>query len=163
MANYNNFTAALANGRIAEEIVITSLINMNLEVTDVATNPDYYEAGIDLIVNNGMTIDVKNDNRCGSTGNVAVETMTNVGQNKLGWLYMCKASHIFFVDTTNEVVHCVRLSELKELVKHGTFKVVYTHQYECDKFYKEGEIVCVPINKLETLEHYVLLNYKTEE
>ena len=59
---------------------------------------------------------------------MAVETVTNTALNKLGWLHMCKASHIFFVDTTNQVIHCVRLNELKELVKHGTFKVVYTHQ-----------------------------------
>lgn len=163
MANYNNFGKALAAGRVGENLTAQYLSAIGYQVKDVSKDKEYFGQDIDFLADNGkqqMTIEVKADSRMNETQNAVIETMTNIEAGKNGWFYYSKATHIFFVDVAAKVIHCVRLSELKELFKQQKkqFRRVITHQWECGKYYKEGEIYLIPIAELKKLDHYVRLD-----
>lgn len=101
------------------------------KITDVSSNREYFSKDIDLLATRGtqsMSIEVKSDSRLNETGNVCIETVTNRQHNKKGWFYYTEATHIFFVDVNENVIHCVRLDELKKLYhkKDGSFRTVIT-------------------------------------
>ena len=159
---YNNFKAAKTAGDVGEAMVYKTLSASGYNVIDVSENKDYFDKDIDLIAENGnqhLDIEVKSDAKVSTTGNVVLETMTNLEWRKKGWFNTTQASHIFFVDIHSKIIHCVRLDELKEVYKKNESKIPkkITHQWECDMFYKEGEIALMPVSLLETTEHYVRL------
>lgn len=163
MANYDSFTQALAAGRVGEQLTIRYLTAIGYEIEDVSKNKEYFAKDIDLIARKGnesMAVEVKTCSKLSQYGNVIIETLTNVAAGKDGWFITSKASHIFFVCPVTKTIHCVRLDELRQLFKEKKkqYRRLITHQKECGKYYKEGEIYLIPVDDLKTLPHYVRLD-----
>ncbi len=158
MGNYNNFSAALAAGRKGEALAATFLEQQGYIIEDVSDSKQYQLQDIDLIAQQedrlALTIEVKADSRIADTGNICVETITNKSAKKKGWFFYTKALFIFFVDIQQEVIHCVRTNELRELYNNNSFKHIETKQFECGEYLKLGEIALIPLNKIEKLPHY---------
>ena len=155
---YDNFKEALAAGHVGEAIAAQCLSAIGYDVIDGSNDESYFSKDIDLLAGD-MTIEVKADSRMNKTGNAVIETVSNVATGKKGWIYYTQATHIFFVDVNQKIVHCVRTAELKELYNRNkrNLKKVRTSQMDNGTYYKNGEIVLIPISLLETLEHYVKL------
>ena len=70
-------------------------------VEDVSLTPKYWKKDVDLIArkdNHELKIEVKWDSRIHHTGNMFIETETDVDLNKAGWFKFCEADYIFYGD-----------------------------------------------------------------
>lgn len=154
------FSQNLKEGDIGETIATDFLKSIGLTVEDVSSNPDYFDKDIDLIATCGtatMTVEVKADAKVSNTGNVCIEVIGNKAKNKKGWIYYCQATHIFFVDVKNRICYCVRREELLELYRNKAnyFRHITRQQLEDGVYYKEAELVLIPLYELRQLEHFV--------
>lgn len=125
------FTDLLEQGHKGEAIVASFFQSIGYDVQDVSSDQAYFAKDIDLLVTNGeeqLTVEVKADYKMGKTGNICIETIGNIAANKLGWIYYTQASHICFVDMASQILHIVRTSELKDLIKQGNHVVLTREQ-----------------------------------
>lgn len=160
MGNYNNFNKALAAGKVGEDLVLDYMTAIGYHMEDVSGDKDFQKRDIDFLAcykGNRMAIEVKADSRVAETGNLVVETCTNIDANKKGWFFTTQATHIFFVDVVNNIVHCARMDELKQLYRTHGYRHYITKQYECGVFYKEAQIAIIPLEDVKQLPHYVEL------
>lgn len=59
---------------------------------DTTLNPDFWSKDIDFIARKGnkeITIEVKWDNLISDSGNMFVETITDIDKGKQGWFEFC--------------------------------------------------------------------------
>lgn len=157
-----NFMKAKRIGNQGERLVSGWLQRLGCQVEDVSMNRDYFAKDIDFIATKSgeeMTVEVKTDQRIADSGNVLLEVRVDVDKNKPGWWQYCQASHLFFVDIRQHVVHCVRREELKQLLKTHPKGVTTRYLKVRDNGkVREGEVLLVPVELLKTLPHYVFLS-----
>ena len=149
------FSNLLEQGHKGEAIVASFFQSIGYTVQDVSRDTAYFAKDIDLLVTNQeeeLTLEVKADYKMGQTGNICIETIGNIAANKKGWIYYTQASHICFVDMASQVINIVRTQELKTLLSQG--RRLIRQQLEDGEYYKEAEIVLIPLSKLQQLEHY---------
>jgi len=164
MANYSNFAEGLAAGKVGEDFVIKILTQCGYTIEDVSQNSDYFSKDIDLIANKDdttFTIEVKADSLISTTGNIAIEIMTNVAWNKKGWFYYTEADYIYFVDVNNHLIHCVATDELRTYYKENISYIRHKNltQYEHGgSIIKEVKLALIPVKKLKTLKSYKTLS-----
>lgn len=58
------------------------------DVEDVSNNPNYWYKDIDIIAD-GITIEIKWDAVISTTGNMYIETLSDIDKNKPGWFTFC--------------------------------------------------------------------------
>ena len=61
-------------------------------VTDVTKEEAYFDKDIDLLAHRGtesLSIEVKWDSRIHETGNMFIETVTDLDNSKAGWFLFC--------------------------------------------------------------------------
>lgn len=85
------------------------------EVEDVSNNPAYWKKDIDLIAD-GVNIEVKWDGVIATTGNVYIETVSNMEKEKPGWFEICQADKLYYGDATNKMFYIFDFPQLKKYV-----------------------------------------------
>lgn len=157
-----NFMKAKRIGNQGEKLVSEWLQRLGYTVEDVSMNRDYFSLDIDFIAKKGeeeMQVEVKTDQRMADSGNVLLEVRVDIDKNKPGWWQYCQATHLFFVDIRQHVVHCVRREELKQLIKSKCEGITTRYLKVRDNGkVREGEVLLVPVALLKTLPHYVFLS-----
>lgn len=154
------FTENIREGNKGEAIASSFLSSIGYNIQNKTKDPLYQEKDIDLIATCGdqvMTIEVKADNIMNRSKNVCVELISNIGTGKKGWLYYCEASHLCFVDLVSKVCYFVRFEEFIDMFdqKEHSFQHIIRQQMEDGVYYKQAELVLIPIEELKKLPHYV--------
>lgn len=88
-------------------------------VQDVTANPEYWDRDIDFVVSSGsqsLTIEVKWDSRIASTGNMFIETVTDLDKCKGGWFTFCQADYIYYGDSVNQLFYVFKTDDLRQFV-----------------------------------------------
>lgn len=140
----------LAIGKRGEELMKAAFLMRGHQVEDLSEIREYQKKDIDMRLTKGgvsITLEVKNDLRSNSTGNVFIETYNrnNISREYEGWLCYCEADYLCFVQEFWQKAHIVNR---EELIKHcwaGEYRKAKTA-------YSEGFIV--PIGELKKLNTY---------
>ena len=94
-------------------------------VTDVTKEEAYWDKDIDFVAQNGterLTIEVKWDSRIWQTGNMFIETITDLDKSKSGWFMFCQADYIYYGDSVNELFYVFKTDDLREFVSQHTME-----------------------------------------
>ena len=88
-------------------------------VQDVTNNPEFWDKDIDFVVSSGsqsLTIEVKWDSRIHATGNMFIETVTDLDKSKCGWFSYCQADYIYYGDSYNQLFYVFKTDDLRKFV-----------------------------------------------
>lgn len=88
-------------------------------VEDVTQNQDYWDKDIDFVAHSGdtrLTIEVKWDSRIAQTGNMFIETITDLDRSKGGWFSFCMADYIYYGDSINQLFYVFKTQDLRNFV-----------------------------------------------
>lgn len=90
------------------------------KVQDLTQCADFFSKDIDFLITRGKDqhyIEVKWDNWIHYTGNMFIETTTDLDFNKDGWFKFCSAEFIFYGDAKQSLFYVFRLEDLKAYVR----------------------------------------------
>lgn len=123
------------------------------KVLDVTDNPSYWKKDIDFIVDGVETVEVKWDNRLADTGNLFIETYSDIHQRKEGWYKFCEAEMLYYGDAQNKVFFIFNFEELKAHIEaHKVeYKTATAADYDKDGIKKWSEGYLVPMDTLSGL------------
>lgn len=158
MTNFNNDNKT---GKIGEAAVIDALTILGHKVVDVSNDEDYQKLDIDLLLcRNGQTttLEVKNDVRSNTTGNVYIETycQENYSRGGQGWYHYCQARYIAFVQMRKQKAHIILFDDLVNLID--------THNYnKLDKWDGSAQGYIVPLTHIKQCKSYYCLPLKGEQ
>lgn len=88
-------------------------------VQDVTANPEYWDKDIDFVVSSdadSFTVEVKWDSRISTTGNMFIETVTDLDKCKEGWFSFCQADYIYYGDSENQLFYVFKTDDLRQFV-----------------------------------------------
>lgn len=105
---------------IGEKKAYDYLISSGWEVQDLTQCEAFFSKDIDFLIIRGQEqhyIEVKWDNWIHQTGNMFIETTTDLDFNKDGWFKFCRAEFIFYGDARNELFYVYRLDDLKAYIQ----------------------------------------------
>ena len=128
MATKGMFYYDLNDGKRGEAIVKKALEARTHTVIDMSDNAEYRFMDIDFCLSNRKgqqtTLEVKNDLKSESTGNVFVEYQNDNTQSHSykGWFFYCRAEYICFVQETAHKAHIVLMEELKDDIKANKYR-----------------------------------------
>lgn len=91
------------------------------KVIDATQEPEYWAQDIDLIAKKDgkeITIEVKWDSIIAKTGNLFVETLTDIDKGKQGWFQFCKADLLYYGDAQKHIFYVIKMSDLREYVEN---------------------------------------------
>ena len=94
-------------------------------VEDVTQNYEYWDKDIDFVAHSGdqsLTIEVKWDSRIAQTGNMFIETITDLDKSKGGWFSFCQADYIYYGDSVNELFYVFKTDDLRAFVSQHTME-----------------------------------------
>lgn len=135
-------------GSIGEEFVKELAISNGYEVIDVADNPDYFDKGYDLIIRKGdkeLHLEVKTDNLMCRTGNICLETISNVETGKKGWYKtMADDTIICFFDAVNERLYCCSGKKLRHYARTHLCDTRLMKEWE-GSYLKAAQIMLMPV------------------
>lgn len=104
----------------------------DLKVIDVSDNPQYFKKDIDLFVEQDgrkIGLEVKWDKCISYTGNMYIETLSDIEKRKDGWFNFCVADFLCYGDSVNQLYYIIALDDLhayidehKEELKKRTAK-----------------------------------------
>lgn len=106
--------------RKGEYLANLYLQSQGYAVEDVSLNRNYWNKDIDLIArkeNKEIKIEVKWDSRIHHTGNMFIETETDVDLNRAGWFKFCEADYIFYGDEKRNLFYIFKNKDLQEFVQ----------------------------------------------
>lgn len=104
---------------IGELRVYNYLQDNGWNVQDVTHEESYFDKDIDLIArkeNLCLTIEVKWDSRICQTGNMFIETITDLDRSKAGWFLFCQAEYIYYGDSVNQLFYVFKTDDLRNYV-----------------------------------------------
>lgn len=107
-------------GKKGEMAAQQYLLSRGWEVKDLTNCDSFYTKDIDFLISKGRErhyIEVKWDSRIHQTGNMFIETTTDLEANKDGWFEFCQAEFIFYGDARNQLFYVFRLEDLKEYIR----------------------------------------------
>ena len=133
-------------------------------VIDVSKNKDYWVQDVDFLAVKGERtnkIEVKYDNNIYNYQSFFVELLSNVDNQKPGWIDFTKADYIFYFDTVSYMCYVMKPADLREWLSKNEYQVKY-----CRKDgYKSSSGAIVPIKSFEeqyTLRKIDLSKYKKQ-
>ena len=88
-------------------------------VQDVTRDEAYFDKDIDLVAYKGserLTVEVKWDSRIATTGNMFIETVTDIDKSKSGWFLFCQADFIYYGDSVNQLFYVFKTDDLRQFV-----------------------------------------------
>lgn len=150
----DNFYKDLQTGKRGERLVKTALEARNHTVIDLSDDREAQRKDIDLLLVNPQqqrtTLEIKNDVRSESTGNVFIETynIRNKSHSLQGWLFYCAAEFMCFLQETSKRAHIVALSDIKEAIKTNKYKEVST---------ATTKGILIPVAEIEAMPSYFCL------
>ena len=124
----DDFYTDLKRGKKGEKLVIAALEARGHIVSDVSDNWDYRRNDIDLLLVNKQkqqtTLEVKNDQRSETTGNLFIETYNSNNQSHSykGWFFYCAADYLCFLQEGNKQAHIVSFAELKKNIASNAYR-----------------------------------------
>lgn len=140
---------AKKNYRLGEYYACQYLKSQGYEVEDTTLNPDYWEKDIDFIArkgNEGISIEVKWDNRISDSGNMFIETITDIDKGKQGWFEFCKADYIYYGDSNNNLFYVFKTDDLRRFMRNNKTQQRkapdYNYQNKVKKV-SQGELVSI--------------------
>ena len=107
-------------GRKGEKAVYNYLISHNYDVQNVSSDPCYWPKDIDfLATKDGKTtsIEVKNCQCIGRTGNLFVEHTQDIDSGEPGWFLITEAQQLFYRDDINGIVYVIDMNDLREYIQ----------------------------------------------
>jgi hypothetical protein len=127
----NNFYNDLAVGKRGEKLVAAALAARGHKITDLSDDREARRNDIDLLLDNGKqqtTLEIKNDVRSETTGNLYIETYNihNQSHSLQGWFFYCRAAYICFLQEQSRIAHIVSFDEMKENIKRSVYREVST-------------------------------------
>ena len=137
--------------RLGEYKAQCYLRSQGYEVEDTTLNPDFFDKDIDFIATKGnekITIEVKWDNRIHDTGNMFIETITDLDKNKAGWFLFCQADYIYYGDAKNNLFYVFKTDDLRQFMQNNPTQERKASDYNNRRQLKkisQGSIV--PINE----------------
>ncbi len=147
-----NFRKSLIEGKKSESYVSDLLTQRGWTVTDVTLDQEYWKKDIDLIIEREgekRTVEIKCDNNINRTGNIFVETMTNIARGTLGWFKITEAEYLAIHDSKTDEVYTLRMRDLIEYLNTYPTKRIYVNDT-----YKKIEAYLVPMEAYK--EKYVV-------
>lgn len=137
---------------IGEQYAFNYLVENGYSVQDVTNNPEYFYQDIDLIATDESgthSIEVKWDKRISQTGNMFIETSSNVEEQQDGWFKFCKADLIFYGDSKNMIFYVFSLNDLKEYI--DTYK---TEQRSATDYRSNGSIRKLSLGEIVPIKDF---------
>lgn len=128
-------------------------MGMGIKFDDVSKNPEYFSKDIDIIAyteNGTKAIEVKNDSLIHKTGNLFLETLSDVENAADGWFVYSEADLLYYAcDKTNRCF-IYRMDELRRFVDAQNDAYIKRHTKDChlDK-YKVSRGLCIPLKDVE--------------
>ena len=144
------FQDDLTIGKRGEKLVAAALLKRGHTITDLSEDPIYQRKDIDMMLCKNdvvVSLEVKNDIKSNTTGNVFVETynQNNVSRNGEGWFCYCEADYLCFVQELWNEAHIVSRDELIKAIWSGNYRKTRSP-------FSEGYIV--PIGELKKYNTY---------
>ena len=105
---------------VGEKKAYDFLVSSGWKVQDLTQCEAFFGKDIDLLISRGQEqhyIEVKWDNWIHYTGNMFIETITDLDFNKDGWYKFCSAEFVFYGDSKNNLFYVYRFNDLKEYIK----------------------------------------------
>lgn len=137
------------NYRLGEFYASQYLKSQGYEVEDTTLNPDFWRKDIDFIARKGneeITVEVKWDNRISSSGNMFVETITDIDKSKQGWFEFCQADYIFYGDSKNNLFYVFKTNDLRQFMRYNETQSRkapdYNYRKKVNKV-SQGELVSI--------------------
>ena len=96
------------------------LVSQGWKVKDLTQCEAFFSKDIDFLIIRGQEqhyIEVKWDNWIHQTGNMFIETTTDLDFNKDGWFKFCRAEFIFYGDARQKLFYVYRLDDLKAYIQ----------------------------------------------
>ena len=150
----DNFYKDLEDGKRGEKLVAAALTARGHIVTDMSDNLDYRRKDIDLLLENKQkqitTLEVKNDMRSETTGNLFIETynVRNQSHSFKGWYFYCEAYYLCFLQETSKAAHIVAFDDLRQAIAATNYREVST---------ASTKGILVPVDALKAMPSYFLL------
>lgn len=94
-------------------------------VEDVTKDSYYYDKDIDFLIQKNQqqfSIEVKWDSRIGDTGNMFIETYTDLDNCIKGWFSFCKADYLFYGDSQNQIFYVFSVSDLRQFIDSNSME-----------------------------------------
>ncbi len=110
------------NGKEGEHLAKQWLESRGWRVEDVSNAPEYWGQDIDLLCRDDeevISVEVKWDYNIGNTGNMFIETTTDIDEGKVGWYGFCCADYIYYGDGKNKQFYVFRTEYLKEYIENN--------------------------------------------
>lgn len=139
------------NGKTGEKLAMQYLQGQGWDVLDVSGNSDFWGKDIDLVChkdNKTMTVEVKWDGRIADTGNLFIETVTDLDNQKQGWFQFCQADYIYYGDKWNRLFYAFRTEDLQNFIADNTLEQRKAADYSYNgNVRKVSQGYIVPIRK----------------
>ena len=138
-----NFNEQLAIGNAAES-KIAKLLSLVADVK-LCNDMDTQRRGIDMMVNNSISLEIKWDAAMLRTGNAFLETDSYLGNGKhfkRGWVYTTQADYVVIMPGNSGVLKIVKPSELRRHMDNWLKQFGTRSCRNNDGFKSEG--CCVP-------------------
>ena len=94
----------------------------------VTQDSNYWYKDIDILATkDGITksYEVKWDSRLATTGNIFIETISNISTDRKGWLYYCEADFLLYGDAAANTFYIIPMLQLKEHLATNYFREVW--------------------------------------
>lgn len=134
---------------LGEIKAIEYLQSQQWKVENLTSCEQFFSKDIDLFAvkeDRQHTIEVKWDSRIADTGNMFVETITDLDKGKAGWFEFIEAEYIFYGDSRNNLFYVFKTDDLRQYVSDNIMeerKAKDTNQF--GKLKKVSQGMLVPI------------------
>lgn len=129
----DDFYLDLQRGKRGEKLVSAALAARGHIITDLSDDPEARKNDIDLLLVNKQqqttTLEIKNDQRSESTGNLFIETYNsnNKSHSFKGWFFYCAAEYLCFLQENKRTAHIVSFAELKKNIAANTYRTANSY------------------------------------
>ena len=113
------------------------------KVKDLTTCQDFFKKDIDFLISKNdiqVYIECKWDSRISSTGNLFIETSTDIEEDKEGWFQYCQADFIFYGDANNNLFYVFVLDDLKRYIQEQDKPLPERRATEYDRFQRKWKV-----------------------
>ena len=115
-----------------EQLIKNYLEHQGYNVIDVSKCQEYWTQDIDFIAIKGQDttkIEVKYDGVIHRTRNLFIELLSDVDNNKSGWIDFCKADYLYYIDAVNNICYVIALDDVRHYLKTNRYSVKECRDY----------------------------------
>ena len=127
-------------------------------VDDVSDNSHYWDKDIDLVVyyphsKDSFTAEVKWDSQISDTGNLFLETQSDIDKKKDGWFNFCEADYIYYGDANKHLFYKINRVSLSMWLMWNKDRLKYrtANDYINGVLIKQSGGYLVPIEEIQDL------------